>query len=203
MAKLKMGFSRLTTLAKIERFQTIIGLMTGNVNFTSPNPTLANCALAKDAARTAYDNSRDGGRLLTAILRQRMKEMMALVNQLAAYVENVAGGDALIILSSGFDVVQRGDAPPVGQVVGIRTQNGISLGSISVVWDKVPSAGAYVVEISETSAAGPFQFYRVALKASMDLTGLVPGKTYWIRIYAVGRFEDGLPSDISVHTASI
>ncbi|MBL0309195.1 MAG: fibronectin type III domain-containing protein [Bacteroidetes bacterium] len=201
--KLKMGFLGLSIAEVIDRSTLIVTKMTGNPNFPTPDPTLADVTTAADALLAAYNNSRDGGKTLTATMRLRLKELMELNRKLAAYVQAESSGGEEIILSSGFDVVRRGDPTQVAQVHNLRLQHGIPVGSIRAIWDRVVGAGAYVVELSDTDANGPFSFHLCTLKTRLDFTGLVPGKLYWIRIYAVGRHSTGLPSDISVHTASI
>lgn len=204
MAKVKMGFSRLSIPEQIGRSRWINTSMAGNVALPNPNPTLADHAAATDALEVAYNDSRSGDKDKMAIMRLRQKELMSSNRKLAAYVQDESGGDEEIILSSGFDVVRRGAPLYVGQVLNLRTRGGVNPGSIRAIWGKVAGASAYIVEISGTEPnSESFTLNRVVINTRQDITGLTPGAMYWVRVTAVGRSGYGLPSDPSVTNASI
>ncbi|MBL0309038.1 MAG: fibronectin type III domain-containing protein [Bacteroidetes bacterium] len=204
MSKVKMGFAGLSIPSQIERSRWIVTRITGNPNYPTPIPSLADLTTATDALEVAYNDSRNGDKNLMVIMRLRQKAMLDIIRKLAAYVQDESAGDEEAILSSGFGVVQRGGPLYVGQVLNLRTKGGVNSGTIRAVWDKVTGAGAYIVEVSDTGPAGEsFTQYRVVIGSRMDITGLNPGGLYWIRVTAVGRSGYGLPSDPSVHNASV
>lgn len=201
--KLKMGFIGLSVPSVIERSRLITGAMTGNVNFPTPDPTLADVVTATDALEVSYNASRTDS-VEMAIMRLRLKDLMNLIRKLAAYVQATSGGNEESILSSRFDVVYRG-APlgPVGQVLNLRIKPGSVPGSIRVLWNSVVGAGAYQVQISTTNVPDSFQLVRIAIRTNADLNGLIPGDVYFIRIGAVGRDEYGAWSDVGTVNARI
>ena len=87
MAKLKMGFDKLTVPSQVERARNIINSISGNANFTTPNPTLADVTTANNALETAFNESRYRDKNKVATMRLRRKELLFLITQLAAYVQ--------------------------------------------------------------------------------------------------------------------
>src|SRR5437016_5760123 len=121
MSKLKVGFSKHDVLYQIERSRQIQVDMTGNANFPTPSPTLAAVKTATDACEVAYNDAIHGDKVLKELFKERRKDMLALINQLADYVSNIAVGDKEIILSSGFSVVKVSEPTPlVGQVMNLH-----------------------------------------------------------------------------------
>lgn len=201
--RLKLGFSGLSIPAMIVRARNIIAKITGNIFFPNPNPTLADATSAVDATEVAYNDAIYGGKILKSILYLRVFAMLNIFRRMGAYVQAESGGDEEIILSSGFDVVRRGEPIIVGQVINLRTVDGPYVGSIHAIWDPVRGARAYIVEISDVSQNGPYSQYLVVVKTRIDIIGLEAGKAYWVRVTAVGRSGYGLPSDPSIHLASV
>jgi len=78
--------------------------MTGNTNYTTPNPTLTVVTTAINALETAFEAAADGGKVLKAAVRAKEKILDDLMSQLMEYVANASGGDEQKILSAGFDV---------------------------------------------------------------------------------------------------
>lgn len=204
MAKLKMGFSKLTIADQIDRTYHIVNLMSGNPNFPSPSPTLAVVKTAADDLLLAYNEAKDLGKTKKYIMRQRRAELLVLIRRLAAYVQDVSAGEGTVILSSGFGVAAN-PAPqaPVGKVYNLRASSGSFPGSIRALWDVVVGAGAYVIEIS---AEGPdpdsFHMHQVVLQTRCDITDLEPGCKYWVRVYAVGRKGYGEVSGVIIEHAT-
>lgn len=198
--RIKIGFSKLSILAQIARARDIVNDMTGNSNFLTPVPALADVTAAIDALDLAFTEALTRDQNKIAIRNIRRKELLVLTSQLAYYVQDVSGGDEEIILSSGYGVVRRGNLDPVGQVLNLRTRNGVHLGSFGALWDRVTGAGAYIVEISDDGET--FRLFQVVLQTRVEVTDLVPGQLCYVRVTAVGRTGHGVPSDVSVHNAA-
>lgn len=198
--RIKIGFSNLSILAQIARARDIVNKMTGNASFPTPNPTLADFTIAIDALDLAYTEALNRDKTKIATRNIRRTEMLTLAKLLSYYVQDVSAGNEEVILSSGYDVVRRGDVGPVGQVLNLHTRNGYFLGSFGALWDRVTGAGAYIVEISDDGET--FRLFRVALSTRVEITGLEPGQLYYVRVSAVGKSGHGVPSDVSVHNAA-
>ena len=206
MAKPKLALSTLTNDQTITLANTIKTAMTGNANFTTPNPTLAALTTATTtasaglagyaAAKTALDNAmntRDNA----------MDALRALLNQLAAYVENVTAGDKTKIESAGMSTRAPGaSVGPMPQVAHLDVTAGDFEGTLDVAWDSVKGAGSYEIHTSIDPVSGTsWAFKQVANKSSATLEGFTSGSRIWVRVRAVGADNSPGPwSDPAVKT---
>ncbi len=188
MAKVKLGFKDLQVPEQFERSRLIQTRMTGNIHFASPNPSLADMKLATDALEKAFTESRGRDKNKCAIMRLRRKEMLTLVSQLGAYVQNASGGDKEIILSSGFDVAKHNSiVPPVTQVLNLRARDGKAADSVKLIWKKVTGAKVYLVRVMLNN----YEPEKAELKATpsasrCEIAGLTVGAKYYIEVAAIG-----------------
>jgi len=194
MSRIKKGFSGLSVPDQVTRAINIHGAMTGNANFPTPSPTLVEFLAAITALNTAWNESRNRDRLKIEIMKLRRADMLALVTQMAAYVQSTSDGDADIILSSGFDIIARGlPKPPVGQVLNVRVANGTVPASLKLQWDREPQARVYVVEVStDPFTEDTFKPKGVSTKTRIQIGGLEPSTKYWLRVAAIGKDGIGL-----------
>lgn len=197
MAKIKIGMSGFNIPQNIERSRTIQSSMTGNANFPTPNPTLVFVKTTTDALDGAFQEASHRDSVKIQLRDLRYKEFKAVMNQLAAYVQNASGGDAEKILSSGFDVVSRGNPlPPLQMVLNLRLESGTNSGKIIARWDKVVGAKIYVVEITEDPLVEDnFKTIGPSSKTRFEFTNLTPGKKYWVRVAGIGKDGIGPFSD--------
>ena len=197
MSKIKIGFSNLDVPKQVERSRKIQTAMLGNPDFPDPSPKLDVLKKATDLLETAYNESRGRDKNKIQIMKLRRAEMLGLIVQLSAYVQSTSAGNKEIILSSGFDVIQRGTPqPPVGQVLNLRLSSGSISGSIKALWDRVPGAKIYAIEISnDPFTDASFKLTASSSKTRCQLEGLNPGTKYWVRIAAVGKDGTGKWSD--------
>jgi len=118
----------------------------------------------------------------------------ALLKQEAAYVQNAATGDAVLIESSGFAV--RNGASPVGKLpapVGVRIDGNLNPGSLGVRWRLVPGAKSYVVQWAlDSEAEDDFLAGEPSTSTKALATGLRSGSRYFIRVAAVNSAGKGL-----------
>jgi hypothetical protein len=204
MAKLKIGFSGLTVPEQIERARLIVTRMTGNAAYPTPSPTLADVSDAANALETAYNDSRNRDKNKVAIMKLRRKEMLFLIGQLAAYVQQASGADEEKILSSGFDVRSSNHSHPVvaGEVHNVRVTDGSNSGKIKVSWDKAANAVVYIVLVSTNPDGFNLESAKgYTTRTSKEIGDLDTGVKYWIRVVALGREEIGPlsePADIIV-----
>ena len=191
MSKIKLNLQRLTIPEKTARAQQIIAAMTGNPNFTSPQPPLAQVTTAQtdlDAAYLAAQAARQDAKNKTSIQNQKEEALDGVLGQLANYVESISGGDEAKITSAGMDVraaqTATGDLPAPES---LSASAGDRDGEIDLSWDKVNRARSYVVERSpDPPAPGTWQHAAVSTKSQATIAGLTSGTKYWFRVAAVG-----------------
>jgi len=190
MPKVKLNLRNLTIPEKIARARQIVGAMTGNANFTTPHPTLAEVTTAADALETAA-NAAQAARLearrLTGARDTQEDELVQLITQLGGYVESVAGGDEAKIMSAGLETraaaTPDNSAPAAPETLTATTGN--QEGEIELSWDAVRGARSYVVERATDPQAGPWTASGVAPRSSLLIEGLESGKRYHFRVAAV------------------
>jgi hypothetical protein len=186
--KVKLALGRKTVLQKIELGRKLVIDCTGNANFTTPHPALADITSACDAAETAYTNAQGGGVEQTAILHEKELALDIVLVAFASYVDNIAKGVETIILSSGFEASK--DPEPSGepaQVTGLEAKSTLNKGEIKLRWKRVPRVRASLVFISQDpDDDGSFRQVAVTTATRYVATGLESLKDFWFRVQAVG-----------------
>jgi hypothetical protein len=200
MAKVKIGFSRLSVSDQVERARNIKGKMAGNVNYTTPNPTLLVFEAAINALETAFNESRSRDKVKMATMRIRRAELLTLVFQLASYVQEASAGDEEKILSSGFDVrgAKTSHSVTAGAVNDVQVEDGSAEGKAVVSFDKADDAIIYIIEAALSVSPMPapqFELKGYTTKTRREIGGLNRGSEYLIRVTAIGREEMGAHSN--------
>ncbi len=171
--------------------------MTGNGNFTTPYPPLAEVTAALDELDAAAQAAENGGTELTAIKDAKEDVADGLLSQLAAYVQSHANYSETVIRSAGIDV--RNAPSPVGipaQVLGLNALFSLLSQTIRLKWKRV--RGAYIYRLLMTADINaPDSWQEIALVSSTRYmaTGLTTGTRYWFKAEAVGSAGTGAASD--------
>lgn len=160
---------------------------TGNANFATPNPKLADITAACDSTETAYNNALGGGVEETAILHANEFVLDTLIAAFAAYVDNIAQGSETIILSSGFEASKTPEPAGIpGQVTGLEAEMTKKKGEVKLRFDKLKAARAYIIAMGESPDEASFMQSAIVTSTRYLKTGLASLKVYWFRVCAVG-----------------
>jgi hypothetical protein len=181
--------------------QQHITKMTGNTNFTTPDPDAATFLAASDGFSTALaaaDAAQTTAKEKTAAKDAARGTLERLLTDRGGYVERKSGGDAAKILSSGF--ATRADSAPSGvpaQVTNLALTTGDNAGEVDAQWDAV-TGGKITYEIQTspdpvTPTSWGSQIRSTKSKAA--ITGLTSGARVWIRVRATGSGGEGAWSD--------
>lgn len=206
MATIKLNLSRLSISGKLDLARQIVRAMSGNPNFTTPNPTLVQISTAADnldAARAEVLALRAEAKNKTIVQEQLEDALAKLLTQLASYVENISASNPAVITSAGMNI--KAQATPTGQLAppsAFATTSGDAEGEIDLSWNSDPGAKSYVVETS--TQAPPNALWtnaKTTTKSTETLTGLTSGTRYWCRVAAVGTTGQSGWSDISTRIA--
>jgi Fibronectin type III domain len=175
---------------------TILTAMTGNTNYPTPSPALTAVTTALNDFTTTLANAADGGITLTSIKNDKRAELVALLRELANYVQGACNGDLTVLLSSGFPI-QKPQRFPIG-VLPAPTNVTVSLGALSGELDAamppVFGAAIYNWRLTATSAPTVVVQSTQTTAARNTFTGLTPGVVYTAEVNAVGSAG---PSDWS------
>ncbi|MBL0311068.1 MAG: fibronectin type III domain-containing protein [Bacteroidetes bacterium] len=197
----KIGFLKLTVEQKIVRARAVLAAMTGNPNFTTPSPTLADVTTAVDALELAQQNL-PGGPDETEIRDIREQELDVLMSNLQIYVEGEAQGNPEIVLSSGMET--RNAQSPIGILLAPETaiaKQGADEGSVKLKWKSVKKNSGYRVEGSTDPLLGWPMVYQ-AEKASLKVFDLVPGTKYYFRVATLSRYGyEGFSPVVTIRVA--
>jgi hypothetical protein len=191
MARPKLNLKSRTALDRILFAQSIHARLSNNPNFPTPSPSLETFEELVTAAMTAYqaqEAARTASQQATAVLGEQMAALDGALSRIASYVDSVAGGDEVTVLSAGLPV--RLPSTALGVLPGpetISVRFGVISGTLQVRWAGVRGARAYEVQLTTdlTRADGWATCAHVA-RRSAEVSGLVSGQRYWFRVRAIG-----------------
>ena len=198
--KIKLGLDGLTPEGVVALANTVKTMMTGNVNFPTPNPTLA--ALGAQATTVsgqiaAYETLVASEKPALAARDAGTATLCSLLTQEAAYVENVSGGDPVKIESAGFSVRSPKTPPSVpGQLMNLVLTAGDFPGTLDAAWD--PTAGSKLYEIQtspDPMSDSTWVPKTTCTKSSKTVDGLTSATKVWVRARANGAAGPGPWSD--------
>ena len=196
MAKVKLNQDGLNPEQLVALALQVKTAMTGNANFTTPNPSLttmgtlittaqSKIAIYNSAVATAQTALADRDAAVTAL--------RAGLRQESSYVDNIANGSAVIIQSAGMDVPSpRTPVAPPAQVQNLAITSGNDSGELDVQWDTVPGTKTYEVQFATDMA---FTLGLVSpkppTKSKAVATGLTSGTRMWCRVRATNAAGTG------------
>jgi len=211
MAKffVKLELRALTVLEKIALANLMVTKMTGNANFTAPNPTpdppladLTTAANTLNTSKQAVDAAKTS--LAQAVATQETDEKAVddLMTQEGRYIDNRAKGDKAIIESAGVGATD--EPTPVGelpQVENLSLTHGDNPGEVDAGWNPVANKKNYTVQVTDDPIGSTAWITRGnPTKSSITIDGLISGKKMWVRVCANGTAGAGAFSDPAVIT---
>jgi hypothetical protein len=184
--RVSLAFARKIDTDLIAFTRNVITLMTGNAQYPAPSPEMKVLDLAVNALETAVHGALDGGKIAIATRNAARAEMLSLLRQEAAYVTGNCNANLVLLLSSGFAPVK---APsPVGVLPAPEnlrlSLSGIS-GELHLRFNRVPNAVNYSVQTAQ-NPDGPWEDQDLSTATRVTISGLTPGKVYWVRAQANG-----------------
>ncbi len=188
MATVKIGADRLSATELVAKAQGIHDKVVGNAAFPDPTPKAADFQVLIDklAAANAAVNV-NGGKAEHLAKRTAKVAMLAALKGWAGYVQAASGSDEEVILSSGFDVVQRGG--PIGELnppKNLQSKFTSMLGRATFKWDREAGADMHHVYMSATSAPFNWELIGVTTKSRFNADNLEPARMYWFAVSAIG-----------------
>jgi len=200
MNKIKLNLRNMNYSEKLQFARQIVTSMTGNANFTTPDPALAAVTTAADELETAYNEAnvaRQDAAAKASTQDDKDYSLDMILVKLANYVENASSGDESKILSAGMGL--RSKPAPIGALSlpsGLTATAGDKEGEIDLSWDRVNGAKSYVVEQSpEPLTSTSWKQVTISTKSSFTVLGLVSGSKYWFRVSGIGAAGQGPWSD--------
>jgi len=192
-----LSFKNLPDAGLLAKTETIINAMTANPHFPTPEPAIAVVTTANTAYGDALKVAKTGTRADSALKNQQRDALEQLLTDLAAYVNFTAKGDRAILLTSGFDITSE-DAPPVvTKPASIKVVNGKNPGELASSVPRMDGGISFSHEYTLDPELAEKSWQRfTSTKANFTFTGLEPGKTYFVRVGAVGSKDQTVYSDV-------
>ena len=199
MKLIKAGLSRLKSAQVVAKSEYVEGAMTGNANFPSPTPTLAQVTAARTALVAALADAESGAHADIAKKNEAVRTLRDLLTKLARYVNSVAGGDVDKAVTSGFELAKRPD--PIDRLEApqeLSARMSSYAGRIDLHWDKVRGARMYQVYIcaGDPAVAANWSVVGVSGKTRHTVTDLASNTFFNFRITALGRVGEGPASEV-------
>jgi len=195
-AKVKLGLGNMPIPGKIALAGQIVAAMTGNPNFTTPVPSLADVTTKKNTLMTASsdaDNKRVASKNATDVSADAESAIDLILTQIALYVENISAGDVTKISSAGMSV--KDAAVPVGQLyppLALSCMAGNNDGEIDLNWEPVHGANSYVIQMTtDPNVPDSWAPKANATESYAVILGLTSGNKYWFRVAGMGAAGQG------------
>ncbi len=190
MAQVSLNLSGLNIAALLQTANNIKTSMTGNANFTTPNPPLTEIT-ARITALTNAVNTYEMNVLNTSeSLTVRDDAAQALIDDLLAlggYVQSQSGGDVSKIQSAGMTIKSaRTPSAVPGQVGNLSVFPSDGAGGLDLQWDPMPGTKSYEIQTSvDPITPTSWVSQPPVTKSKTSLTGFASGSKIWSRVRAV------------------
>lgn len=192
------GFSRLRDEELDTLAQSVIEKMTGNANFATPNPPLAEVTTALTEYQLALAQAQNGGTEKTALKRFKRNKLEALLIALGTYVQTTAKSQDYLIISSGFTPFKtRTPRGLLDKPRDFSVETGPNPGSVVLSVRKVNGADKYLFEHAHAPITETTQ-WTVDIRSSRNFTveGLTSGEQYAFRVTGIGTNPTRVYTDV-------
>lgn len=172
----------------IGTIQGALTSLTGNPNFPTTTPTLADMNAALAAFVTAVADAVNGGRELVSLKQAKRAELTALARQLASDLTIQSNGDMTKLISSGFPH-QKPFRHKIGELpapIVPRPKQGRVSGQLLASTRAVYGASSYNWRLALASAPTSYLQTTQTPGARVQFKGLTPGEAYLVTVNAVG-----------------
>lgn len=209
---LNSGFNKLKSADFVSQVERIVTAMTGNTAFPEPwpanVPTLAQIQADLAAFQAEATATSAGDRTRIATRKAARSKLQSDMTLLAYYLQSASQGDETLLSSTGFPlrapVVQARIADVPAAPTDFLLTRGPLSGTLMARVRRVPKAGSYDAQVTAAdptveanwTAAGSFKN-----SSRIELSGLTPGKVYYVRVRALGSGGPGawtIPASLMV-----
>ena len=196
-SRIKTGFLNTPDHRLAEIAGAVRTAMQDNPAFPHPPVALADLETLTAGFNAALAAQDMGGKTATIDKNAKRDQLVGMLRQLVAYVQLVAGNDAVLLASSGFEAASLTHAmTELSKPTNVRLEKGNS-GQLLVRLKAVPNARAYEVHYAVVAADGTQGDWQSAgaltNSRALQIGGLTRGTLYTVRVRAVGgttRYSD-------------
>lgn len=186
--RINLSFEKYSDADFENKVTYIIECMTGNANFGTPVPPLADVQAALDKFSDALTAAAGLDRVAVAEKNKCREDLVQLVVQLGNYVIYIANGNTAILASSGYTPSKQREPRNITNPGNVTLSNGVTSGELVAKVKRVSGASAYFYQITGEEPTENTQWVSTSgTRSQFTFTDLVPGKRYWVRMAAIGR----------------
>jgi len=200
----KLRLSRLSPMQRLAQADRSVAALTDNSYFPDPQPKVDILAAASAENRALRKKL---AKLETAlkVVRGEIHASDLKVNKALAslgnHVQRTSGGDAIIILGAGMDVMgQARRLGPLPAVTELSVRRADHEGHLRCRWRPIHGAFAYEIQLA-LKPDGPWKFATASSRCDCTLPCLTPGVKYWVRVRAIGAAGQGPWSGVACQMA--
>ena len=196
MIKTALHLKDVPLVEVIQRGKNVLAGLTGNPYVPAPMPTLPEIQAAIAAAEAASDAYEMAKVTLRALKRERdvaRRELEDVLRAESLTVQVATGGDAMKIVSTGFEIMSEGS--PVG--VPDQPRNFVlkvtaAEGALKASWLKVRGVRTYEIQISNNPlSATSWVGWGSSTRIRVLMNDLPSGTKVWVRVRALGAAGGG------------
>ncbi|MFT3934558.1 MAG: hypothetical protein QM726_13125 [Chitinophagaceae bacterium] len=195
--KATLGFKQLSDANLEPKVAFIISSMTGNVNYPSPVPTLADVETARKNFSDAVVAAKTKDTTKQAAKKEMRKALEAVLTDLVHYVNFASNGDRVKIISSGMTVNVESRAPvQLGTVENFTAVLGEHSGEIILSVDPVAGAKTYLFLYAQAPVVNDSWMHVMKSSPEAKIENLEPMKQYCLRIGVAGSKDQTVYTSI-------
>jgi len=185
IAKVSLGFARISDTELDNFAHGIVNGMTGNVTYPDPPVMMSTLETAIEDFTARISAAQSGGTVATAAKNNSREALIGMLRLLAAYVQMSCNGDLVLLLGSGFEAQStKGASVPLERPQVVAIKNG-GTGQLVARVDPVKNRNMYEGRIKlDGSDWMPSVFASDSTRIVFE--GLTPGQTYTIQVRALG-----------------
>jgi hypothetical protein len=185
IAKVSLGFARISDTELDNFAQAVVAGMTGNVTFPDPPVMMATLQTAIEEFSARVSAAQLGGPVASAAKNNSRGTLIGILRLLAAYVHMSCNGDLVLLLGSGFEAQgTKGASVPLDRPLGLTIKNG-GTGQLLARVNPVKNRNMYEGRLKlDGSDWLPSVFASDSKRIAFE--GLTPGQTYTIQVRALG-----------------
>ncbi|MBK9763268.1 MAG: fibronectin type III domain-containing protein [Flavobacteriales bacterium] len=205
-ANIKLDLFNMRPPALLALLNHVTTSLDGNPLF--PAPTIPVSAL-RDLTNELRDSIVEAthGSLSARVYRDaKVVEVRSALRRTSDYVRMESAGDAAKLCSSGFSL--RKVPSPINEVdapKGLVAKPTSSTGEVKLRWGRTHGARIFRVErceVDPTTGDVTWTTIGTVSRQSFTAVDLVPYAPYWFRVFAFGKDNEGLPSNVALGRAA-
>ncbi|MCA1762457.1 MAG: fibronectin type III domain-containing protein [Flavobacteriales bacterium] len=199
MHKVKTGLRGKNVFEKLAFADRLANRLKSNITLTGSEEHLGELERAVKALEKAIEMAAYGDRRAINARKLCEDQVEMAIKNLALTVDRESMKDEGIIELVGFEKRRRNNRPqkltPPDELTLQRTDNEKE---ICVKWSGVKNSRSYIVEVKsrETKDGQVWKSDGFTTRRKFTLSGLTPGRRYWVRVRAVGALGVSKPSEI-------